>query len=76
MLAYYKSALSQTFIALERHPALLLLYLDLNYSAVRWNRGRVEAMLDGYGRRCLDDSILISAWQTAGPALDVSGLGA
>ena len=31
-MAYYRSCLGQVFLALERHPRLLTLHLDLIYS--------------------------------------------
>lgn len=71
-MAYYRSCLAQAFLALERYPRLLLLHLDLNYPVYRWNEKRVETILDGRERGWVEEGMLISSWQTAGPALDVS----
>ena len=71
-MAYYRSCLAQAFLALERHPRLLLLHLDLNYPVYRWNQKRVRAILEGTDRGWVEEGMLISSWQTAGPALDVS----
>ncbi len=73
-MACYRLCLAQTFLALEKYPHLQLLHLDLNYSTYRWNIGRVGALLDGRQRGWVSESMLISAWQTAGLALDVSFL--
>ena len=74
MMAYYRSCLAQAFLALERHPRLLLLHLDLNYPVYRWDRKRVGTILEGRERGWVEEGMLISSWQTAGPALDVSTL--
>lgn len=73
MIGYYRSCLSLALIALERHPTLLLLHLDANYPTARWTRGNAEAMLKGE-RDWVRDGMLVSAWQTAGAALDVSSM--
>ena len=71
-MAYYRSCLAQAFLALERHPRLLLLHLDLNYPVYRWDQKRVGMILEGRDRGWVEEGMLISSWQTAGPALDVS----
>ena len=73
MIGYYRSCLLSALIALERHPTLLLLHLDANYPTARWTRGKAEAMLKGE-RNWVCDGMLVSAWQTAGTALDVSSM--
>ena len=74
MMAYYRSCLAQAFLALEKHPRLLLLHLDLNYPVYRWNQKRIGTILEGRERGWVEDGMLISSWQTAGAALDVSVL--
>lgn len=72
MMAYYRSCLAQAFLALEKHPRLLLLHLDLNYPVYRWNQKRIGTILEGRERGWVEEGMLISSWQTAGPALDVN----
>ena len=59
-------------LALERYPHLLLLHLDANYPTYRWDIGRVMALADGRESGWVRKSMLVTAWQSAGPALDVS----
>ena len=69
---YYRSCLGQAILALEKNPQLLLLHLDANYPTHRWDMGRVMAFLDGKESGWVHKSMLVTAWQSAGPALDVS----
>ena len=73
-MAYYRSCLAQAFLALEKHPRLLLLHLDLNYPVYRWSQKRIGTILEGRERGWVEEGMLISSWQTAGPALDVNSL--
>lgn len=73
---YYRSCLDQALLALENYPHLLLLHLDANYPTHKWNMGRVTALLDGSSSGWVQKSMLVTAWQSAGPALDVSILSA
>ena len=69
---YYRSCLSQALLSLERYPHLLLLHLDANYPMQRWNMSRVTALLDDRDSGWIQRSMLVTAWQSAGAALDVS----
>ena len=69
---YYRSCLSQALLSLEKYPHLLLLHLDANYPAQRWNMSRVTALLDERDSEWIQKSMLVTAWQSAGAALDVS----
>ena len=69
---YYRSCLSQALLALEKYPRLLLLHLDANYPTQRWDMHRATALLDGRDGGWVRKSMLVVAWQTAGPALEVS----
>lgn len=69
---YYRSCLGQALLALENYPHLLLLHLDANYPTHKWDMGRVTALLDESNSGWVQKSMLVTAWQSAGPALDVS----
>ena len=69
---YYRSCLGRALVALENYPRLLLLHLDANYPTHRWNMGRVTDLLDGRNSGWVQKSMLVTAWQSAAPALDVS----
>ena len=69
---YYRSCLGQALLALERYPNLLLLHLDANYPTQRWNMSRVTALLDERESGWIQNSMLVTAWQSAGLALDVN----
>ena len=69
---YYRSCLSQALLSLEKYPHLLLLHLDANYPAQRWNMSRATALLDERNSGWIQRSMLVTAWQSAGAALDVS----
>lgn len=64
--------LGLALLALENHPHLLLLHLDPNYPVHRWNIGRVRVFLNRRDFGWVRKSMLVTAWQSAGPALDVS----
>ncbi|KAF6231726.1 hypothetical protein HO173_010028 [Letharia columbiana] len=40
------------------------------YPTHRWNMGRVRALLDGRDHGWIRKSMLVTAWQSAGPGLD------
>lgn len=67
---YYRSCLDQALLALDNHPHLLLLHLDGDYPTHRWDLGGVRALLDGRHNGWVRKSMLVTAWQSAGPALD------
>ena len=71
---YYRSCLKQALIALEKYPSLMLLHLDSNYPTKRWSMSGVRALLDGRDNGWVHRSMLVTSWQSAGPALDVSRL--
>ena len=73
---YYRSCIGQALLALENYPHLLLLHLDANYPTEKWNMGQVTALLNGSNSGWAQKSMLVTAWQSAGPALDVSTLSA
>lgn len=68
---YYRSCLGQALLALENYPHLLLLHLDANYPTHRWDMGRATTLLEGRSSGWVQKSMLVTAWQSAGPALDV-----
>ncbi len=72
VVMYYRSCLGQALLALQNYPHLLQLHLDANYPTHRWDKARVTAFLDGRGCGWVEKSMLVTAWQSAGPALDVS----
>ncbi len=69
---YYRSCLNQALLALENYPHLMLLHLDGNYPTQRWDMTRARALLDGKDNGWIGKSMLVTSWQSAGPALDVS----
>ncbi|KAM0799577.1 hypothetical protein BDR22DRAFT_304780 [Usnea florida] len=71
---YYRSCLKQALIALEKYPSLMLLHLDCNYPTKRWSMSGVRALLDRMDNGWVHRSMLVTCWQSAGPALDVSRL--
>ena len=58
-------------VAVERYPQLMLLHLDGNYPTQRWNMSRMRALSSGENRGWIGRSMLVTAWQSAGTALDV-----
>ena len=71
---YYLSCLKQALIALEKYQSLMLLYLDSNYPIKSWSMSGVRALLDMRDNGWVQRSMLVTSWQSAGPALDVSRL--
>ena len=72
MALYYRSCLNQALLALSKYPHLMLLHLDGNYPTRTWEMGGVRTILDGRDNGWVGKSMLVTAWQSAGPALDVS----
>ena len=73
-LLYYRSCLTQAVLASKRYPHLMLMHLDGNYPAHQWNLGRMKFMLNSNKRSWTEDGMMVSAWQSAGTALDVCSL--
>ena len=70
---YYRSCLSQALLALQNYPRLLLLHLHANHPTYKWDMGRATALAEGRDGGWVRKSMLVIAWQSAGPALEVSG---
>ncbi|KAI4202301.1 MAG: hypothetical protein LQ350_002685 [Teloschistes chrysophthalmus] len=67
---HYHSSVIYAMNALEDYPSLMLLHLDANFPLYRWKKRRIGG---GEGRSALtwtEKSMLATAWQSAGAALD------
>lgn len=69
---HYQSSVTYAMAALEDYPSLMLLHLDANFPLYRWKKRRTGG---GEGQATLtwtEKSMLATAWQSAGTALEVS----
>lgn len=71
---YYCSCLHQALLALDDYSHLMLLHLDGKQPTRRWDMSGVRAILDGRDNGWVGKSMIVTAWQSAGLALDVSSL--
>ena len=49
----------------------MIMHLDGNYPAHRWSLRRMRFILDSGKRSWAEEGMMVSAWQSAGTALDV-----
>lgn len=68
MWGYYSYCLTQAIIVLDRYPHLMRLHLDANFP-VYWRRK--SDVRDIVGKGWVENSMLVTAWQSAGTALEV-----
>lgn len=72
-VGFYRDALRQANVMLERYPRLLQLHLDANYPTRGFLAWRLEQMkAAAFARSWTLQSMLVCSWLTAQPALDVS----
>ncbi len=71
---HYNHSLLQAMVALHDFPGLLLLHLDANFPLYRWRQKKWSGGLDGARLGWLERSMLVTAWQSAGAAVEVGGL--
>ncbi|KAL8693232.1 MAG: hypothetical protein Q9218_001905 [Villophora microphyllina] len=67
---HWHSSMIYAMTAFEEYPSLMLLHLDANFPLYRWRKRRLG---DGEGRSGLtwrERSMLATAWQSAGAALE------
>ena len=70
--SFYRDALRKAAVSLERYPRLLQLHLDANFPARRFDRWPAESLRPAAFERSWEGrSMLVVAWLTAQPALDV-----
>lgn len=70
---WYMDALEKAFLSLDLYPAMLRLHLDANYPQKqfrRWETGKMHSSI--FRKSPILQSMLVVAWLTAQPALDVS----
>lgn len=70
---WYYTSLQQAFIAMDTYPALLRLHLNANYPRKRfwtWCLGAFRS--ERFKRSWILKQMLVVAWLTAQPALEVS----
>ncbi|KXS96831.1 hypothetical protein AC578_7411 [Pseudocercospora eumusae] len=73
-LGFYRDAVRQALINVDRYPRLLQLHLDMNFPWRGWNQYRASELTSHYFRRSwVSTSMLVCAWLTAQPALDEIG---
>lgn len=71
---HYNHSLLQAMVALHDFPSLLLLHLDANFPLYRWRQKKWSGELDGKRLGWLERSMLVTAWQSAGAAVEVGDL--
>lgn len=70
---FYRDAVQKALISLERYPRLIQLHLDENFPWKGWDRcSREELTRERFKRSWVLRSMLVCAWLTSQPALDVS----
>lgn len=67
MWKHYAQSLAHAIVGLEEFPGLMLLHLQSNYPRYRWRREMLDRAKEGWLRR----SMLVTAWQSAGSAVEV-----
>ena len=67
---YYYHSLAIALVAIEELPSLILLHLDTTFPLYRWRRKGL-VMLTDEKRTWVEDSMLITAFQSAGAAAEV-----
>ena len=69
---WYHSSTSQALLCLDAYPRLMQLHLDANYPSKRFRQWPAERMkLRTFQNSWILKSMLVVAWLTAQPALDV-----
>lgn len=71
---HYNHSLLQAMVALDDFPGLLLLHLDANFPLYRWRKRKWSGGFDGTRLGWLEKSMLVTAWQSAGAAVELGGL--
>ena len=71
---YYCSCLNRALLALDDYSHLMLLHLDGKHPTRRWDMAGVRAISDGRDDGWVGKSMIVTAWQSAGLALDLSSL--
>ena len=67
----YCYSLSQAMVGLERFPSLMLMHLDANFPLHKWRTRTTEEGLQRRRFGWLERSMLVTAWQSAGPTVEV-----
>ena len=71
-IGFYRNCLARSLIALERAPGLMQLHLDANYPDKGFLRYSAHQLRrETFSRSWILQSMVISSWLTAQPALDV-----
>ena len=70
---WYRHSLLQSLLVLDAYPALMRLHLHANFPLKRFNHLPLrDCRSDRFRGRWIMENMLVVAWLTAGPALDVS----
>ena len=70
---WYYNSVGNALLSLDAHPAILRLHLDANYPHKRFGRWGLDRMRSGvFKQSWILKNMLVVAWLTAQPALDVS----
>lgn len=67
MWRYYHQSLAQALVGLEEFAGPVFLHLRGSFPTYRWREG----MFKGARESWLERSMLVTAWQSAGPAVEV-----
>jgi hypothetical protein len=75
---YFKGQFSQAFLAFDQYPELMRLHLVMNFPLERFEAMKIDSKSRLMERKKIVDSwkltsMLMSAYQTASPAIDVCG---
>lgn len=70
---WYFASVNQALVSLDAFPALMRLHLDANYPRKNFRKWGVSAFSrERFAGSWVLKSMLVAAWLTAQPALDVS----
>ncbi|KAL8772201.1 MAG: hypothetical protein Q9194_004685 [Teloschistes cf. exilis] len=67
---HYQSSVTYAMAALEDYPSLMLLHLDANFPLYRWKKRRIGSREGQATLTWTEKSMLATAWQSAGTALE------